>query len=66
MYEPFAAEIARRLTAPDATSALPGAPVLVEAPPRPGRTAESHLRGLAARRLISLAGRLDPSVRAAG
>jgi hypothetical protein len=60
MYEPFAASLARRLTTRDATSALPAAPVLAETSPRPRRTVD--LRGLAARRLVRLAGRLDPSV----
>jgi hypothetical protein len=60
MYEPFAASIARRLTSRLATSALPDAPVLADASPLPERTVD--LRGRAARRLVRLAGRLDPSV----
>jgi hypothetical protein len=64
MYEPIAAQIARRLTAREATSALPDAPVRAAPPPRRG--VDTRLRGLAARRLVGLAGRLDPSVRASG
>jgi hypothetical protein len=66
MYEPIAAQIARRLTAREATSALPDAPARAAPPLRPSRGVDTRLRGLAARRLVGLAGRLDPSVRASG
>ena len=64
MNEPIAASIARRLTAETATSALPDAPVRTE-PTRRRRAVVPSLRALMARRLVSLAGRLDPDAYAA-
>jgi hypothetical protein len=64
MIEPIAASIARRLTAEVATSALPDAPVRVEATSR-RRPVAPQLRGWSARLLVGLAGRLDPDTQAA-
>ncbi|HEX9343462.1 MAG TPA: hypothetical protein VF995_07595 [Actinomycetota bacterium] len=62
MYEPFAANIARRLTENLATSALPDAPVRTEPEPATRRRAVApHLRERSARLLVSLAARLDPA-----
>jgi hypothetical protein len=63
MYEPTVANIARRLTAQTATSALPDAPVL-PGPARHRRAVVASLRGLAARGLVGLASRLDPDASA--
>jgi len=59
MDEPIASSIARRLTAETATSALPNAPIRT-GPVRHRRAVVASLRGLAARLLVGLAGRLDP------
>lgn len=63
MYEPLAANIARRLTADVASSALPGAPIRNEPEPEPvapRRAVAPQLRQRSARLLVSLAIRLDP------
>jgi hypothetical protein len=57
MFEPLAAEIARRMTVERATSALPGAPLRAEP-----AAVTPQLRRVSARLLISLASRLDPAV----
>jgi hypothetical protein len=63
VYEPIAANIARRLTAQTATSAPPDALVL-PGPARHPRAVVASLRGLAACGLVRLASRLDPDASA--